>query len=1053
MTRWSSGDKNPLKKMLLIVATFFLAITVSAQTLSVTGNVIDENGEPVIGASVTVKDSKLVAVTDIDGNFSLKNVPSNGTINISYVGYKTKSFSVNGQTHFNIEMSPDTEVLDEVVVVGYGTQKKSDVTGALTRVGAEELNSRPVSNAFEALQGKAAGVDITSGGRPGTVGDVRIRGNRSLSASNSPLYVVDGIPAGSIESLNPRDIEAIDILKDASATAIYGSRGANGVILITTKQGKAGSYSLTYSGSVTFSQLVDKSKPMNVADFITFRRWAAYNSDPTKYPHPNDATPESDAALFDSGFDNQVSRDNIMRAWESGTYDPSRIIEYDWMDEFIRTGVTQEHTISYSGGNEKSTTYASFGYLDDQGTQKGQWYKRYSGKVSSNVTPVKWFQGISNITASWMEQEYGLSTSGAGSNDAPEDIYSLAKSFHTYALPYDADGNLIEYTGEAERRNIKGELAYQTHRRQTFRALGSFSGILKLGEIWKPLEGLTFRLNFGANFKFKRSGDFFSGKSAYKRNNDGTEGVNNTSLSNARDYSYTLDEMITYDRTFLKKHRVGLTLLHTNTTNKNDESSMSASNIKSDTFKWNNFGSIDITNTDLYKPGMSSGYKQTQLESYMVRVNYAFDDKYLLTASGRWDGASQLAPGHKWDFFPSMALGWRMSQEDFLKDIACLTNLKLRVGVGTTGNAAISAYGTSGKISQLFIPFNTGNMEGFTATEYYYNIQNIMANKELGWEKTTQWNFGVDWGFLNNRISGQIDFYTSKTKDLLMEMTIPNITGYTKTLANIGQTSNKGIEVTIDAIPVLTRDFEWSTNFNMAWQKDKIDNLANGKEDDISNKWFIGKSIGVYYGYDNLGLWQDTPEDQAEMAKWAENGYNFTPGNVRPKDQDGDYQMTDKDNVILGHKHPNWTLGWSNTLTWKGIELSCHIISRLGYKYEVKAEALTGRGAQRQLDYWTPENTNAYYQKPILSQPTAGSGDKFAGLLSFRDGGFIKMRNISLGYNFDKKLLNRIGMKNLKIYGQIINPFSIYDAIDGYDLDTTRNYYNRSYTIGLEVGF
>ena len=1039
-----------------------ISIGMYAQGKTVTGTVIDKTGETVIGASVVVKGTTNGSITDFDGKFTLNNVPNDGTIEISFVGYKTQTISVAGKTNLQVVLEEDTEVLDEVVVVGYGVQKKSDVTGAMASVGAEDLSSRPVNNAFEALQGKAAGVDITTNERPGEIGDIRIRGNRSLTASNSPLYVVDGVPLmseSSIETLNPRDIESIDILKDASATAIYGSRGANGVVIVTTKSGKSGQLSLNYSGTLTVSNLVDRSPAMSASDFIEFRRWAAYNSDPNTYAHPNSPTYENDMLLFDSPLDGQTSRDNVLKGWANGTWNPSLVTNTDWTDFVTQTSLSHEHTISASGGTEAINAYGSFGYLSNKGTQKGQWYDRYTAKLSVNINPVKWFQMTASINATWSERDYGMSTLGGRSGSVPDAIYDTAKTIYNMAVPYDADGNLvINPGGENGMFTIIDEWKKTTQQSETFRALGNFSATFKLGEMWKPLEGLNYKINFGPDFRHWRQGSYVDGLSSHKINADGSAGRNYARLQNRRDFSWTLDNMITYDKTIADKHKIGVTLLQTASAWNVEQSAMSANGIADKMFLWNAMGSVDLTNPDT-GASMSSGLTERQLMSYMIRLNYGFSERYLLTVSGRWDGASQLAEGHKWDFFPSAALAWRINQEDFLKDVRWLDNLKLRVGIGVTGNAAVVPYATKGEISSLYLPFNgMSNELGYTTNEQYYvNVAEdgvSLANDQLGWEKTTQVNFGLDFGVLNNRLSGSIDAYFSRTNDLLMATTIPTLTGYPSTLANIGKTKNRGVEVSLNAIPVQTQTgFTWDTSFNFAYQKDEIVELAYGKNDMVDNAWFIGNSINVYYGYDNEGLWQDTPEDRAEMEKWNANGYNFTPGNVRPKDQNGDYRMDNSDRVVLGNKDPHWTMGWTNNFAWKGIELGITLYSRMGYMVDGQGEPLTGHANQREVDYWTPDNTDAYYQKPILAQATSGSGDDFSGLLAYRDAAFIKIRNISLGYNFPKSLTTKMHLGHLKVYAQAVNPGSLYQSIDGFDLDTGHTYFNRSFVFGLEIGF
>ncbi len=1023
---------------------------------NVSGKVVDATGEPVIGASVVVKGTTTGAVTDIDGNFSIPNVPRNANLEISYIGFKTQSVSVSGKNAINVTLQEDRQMLDDVVVVGYGVQKKSDVTGAMASVSTEELNARPVNNALEALQGKAAGVDITTNERPGSLGSIRIRGERSLTAGNAPLYVVDGVPlmsASAIETLNPRDIETIDILKDASATAIYGSRGANGVVLVTTKQGRSGQMRIDYTGTLTVSNIVDRSPSMSAADFIDFRRWAAYNLDPTTYAHPNSPTLENDKILFDSALDGQTSRDNVLKGWASGTWDPSKVTNTNWTDFVTQTAISHEHTLAVSGGSEAMNAYASFGYLSNKGTQKGQWYDRYTGKISVNINPTKWFSIQASINGTWSEQDYGMSTLGGRSGSVPDAIYGTAKQIYNIAVPYDANGNVvINPGGESGIYTIMNEWNHSQQKSQTFRALGNFAATIDFGKIFAPVEGLRYKLNFGPDFRHWREGVYIDGFSAHKINADGSEGVNFARLNTRRDFSWTLDNMIMFDRTFAEKHKVGVTLLQTASKWNVESNSMQAQNIAKDSYLWNAFNTVDVTNSD-NKASISSGLQDRQLESYMIRLNYGFNERYLLTVSGRWDGASQLADGHKWDFFPSAALAWRASEEDFLKNVSWLSNLKLRLGIGVTGNSSVAPYETKGDIQQVYLPFNgRDNVIGYTTNEPYYTAnQKTMANPELGWEKTTQWNLGIDYGFLNSRIFGSLDFYWSRTNDLIMGVTIPTLTGFPSTTANVGKSKNHGVEFTLNAIPVQTKDFQWETVFNIAYQKDEIVELAYGKNDMPDNSLFIGESLSVFYGYANDGLWQES--DAAEMAKWNANGYHFEAGNVRPHDTNGDYKMTQDDRVILGRKNPSTTMGWNNTFSWRGVELGIQMFGRMGYMFNTGGEAQTAHGNQREIDYWTPTNTGADYQKPILGQATSGSKDDFSSLLGYQKASFLKVRNISLGYNFPKNIIHKAGFNHLKAYAQVINPFSLKQSIHGFDLDTGRTIFNRSFVFGLEVGF
>ena len=1049
----SSGFATICRRFLFVALMAVVSLTAAAQGKSVSGTVVDINGDPLVGVTVSVKGTTNGTATDLDGAYTLKNVADNATLVFSYVGCQTQEVKVAGKSEINVTLRDDSAMLDDLVVVGYGVQKKTDVTGALSHISAEELESRPVSNAFEALQGKAAGVDITSSERPGTIGSIRIRGERSLTASNDPLYVVDGVPimsASGIETINPRDLESIDILKDASATAIYGSRGANGVVIITTKQGKAGQFSLNYAGSVTWQNLVDRSPAMSAAELIDYRRWAAYNDDPTKYADPRNPTKASDELLFGS-IDDPTGYNNIMNGWKSGSWNPADVYDYDWTGKSTKTGFIQEHTLSASGGTDKMNAYGSISYLDNRGTQRGQQYNRYTARVGVNLNVVTWLTFSLSLNGSREFQDYGMSKSYApSSTNAKSAIYDLYKSCYNWAQPYNEDGERIKYPGgDNQCYNPINEWDHNISERETYRFLGNFSATLHLGEIWKPLKGLDYKFAFGPDYRHYRLGNFIDTESAYKWINGGK---NEAKWETRRDFSWTLDNMITYNNIFAEKHNVGVTLLQTASKWNYETAAMGLSGLEQNMYLWNAMGSLDVKKEE-NNASMSTGLTERQLESYMIRVNYGFDNRYLLTASARWDGASQLSAGRKWAFFPSMSLGWRIQQESFLREVSWLNDLKIRAGVGTTGNSAIAPYSTLNRLQSIFIPTGDSYDKVYLLNDpAYVKDPLVMANQEVGWEKTTQWNVGVDYGFLNGRINGSLEFYFSRTSDLLLKMSVASVSGYQSTIANIGKTSNKGFEFNINAIPVETHDFTWNTSFNIGWQKDRIDELANGKEDDIANNWFIGQQIGVWYDYDTDGLWQNTPEDLAEMAKWE--GYNFKPGMVKPVDQDGNYKMDDKDRVIIGHKRPAATAGWTNTFTWKGLELSFMLYGRFNYTVHAP-QYLTGFGnLGTAVDYWTPDNTDAEFQAPIFTGSVqTGTKDQFASQLGYKTANLIRMRNIAIGYTLPKHLLENVDLKHLKVYGQVINPFDLCQSVSGLDLDTGNSYYNRSWVLGVELGF
>lgn len=1037
-----------LKKGILLICLAIFSLGSIAQNITVRGHITNSSGESLIGVTVQVQGTTVGTVTDIDGNFMIPAIPSNAILEVSYVGMNSQVVPVNGRTAINIVMQEDTELLEEVVVVGYGTMRKSDVTGAVAVVSAEELTTKPVANAFEALQGKVAGVDITSSQRPGELGSVRIRGNRSLNATNAPLYVVDGVvlSSGGIESINPRDIESINVLKDASSTAIYGSRGANGVILVTTKRGKEGSLQLNYSGTFTFENIHDLAPAMNANEYITWRRWAHHNANPTAYTPGNQPSKAQDETFF-SALD-ETAYNNVMRGWSGSSWDGSKVLNTDWTNLVTQTGITQEHTFSAGGGTEQIKSFFSLGYLEQEGTQIGQSYDRYNATMSTDITPTKWFTMGGSINASWSNQSYGFSRTGQSTSSGPTEIYAAAKQIFNVAEPYDANGEIILTPG-----NLNGvytvidEWKKSDEKRQTLRALGSFYTNLDFGGIWNTLEGLSFKTNFGPDYRYYRRGVYIDKSSAVRQG-----GTSYAAWNYDRAFSWVLDNILTY-RKSLDAHKFDVTLLQSASRYDYENAGMSEQNVPKESYKWNNMGAVDITSTDA-KASMGTGLTQTQLASYMGRLNYSYLDRYLLTVSGRYDGSSVLSEGHKWAFFPSAALGWRLDQEQFMQDLSWLDQFKLRLGMGTTGNSAIGAYETLGSIRSFYVPFGgVGNVLAYGTNEpYYFSGTTLMANPALEWEKTTQWNVGLDFSFFRGRIGGSIDLYKSNTNDLLMEMTIPTLTGYNSTMANVGKTKNRGIDVGLNFIPIQTVDFSWNSSLNFAWQKDEIVELANGKNDMVDNSWFIGESISVFYGYENAGLWQ--AGDEAEMAKFNDNGENFTPGSVRPVDQNGDYVIDSDDRVVLGNRNPRITAGWSNSFNFKGLELNIELYGRMNYLVSTGGEVQNGIPNQRIIDYWTPENTGAEWQKPVYTGTPGVGGDAYSSLIGFKKASFIKFRNISLGYYLPENICKPLGISNLKLFTQLRNPGTLYSSVDFLDLDFgTSTYYNRGITVGVEIGF
>lgn len=1023
---------------LLTCFSLFICSSLPALGQTITGKVVDAGGEPVIGASIIEQGTMNGVVTDTDGNFMI-NVEPGTVLEISCIGYVMQT--VQAAHNLNIILAEDTTLLTESVVVGYGTMKKSDVTGAMVNVSAEELTTRPTNNVLEALQGKAAGVDIRTNERPGEVGSVYIRGRRSLNASSNPLYVVDGIPLinGALESLNPNDIESIDILKDASATAIYGSRGANGVVLVTTKKGKSGRITMSYAGSFTIEDIVDKATWMTASEYIDWRRTAYYNLDPSKYPSPKNPTQENDYQIFNGGGDPYAWR-NIMKGWAGGTWDGSKVETTDWMGLILRPSLTHEHTLSASGGNNKMQSYMSFGYLSNTGTIKGQGYNRYTFKSNNDFKPYEWLSFGGNLNATYSVQDYGLSGAGNFQGGSQSSAYGVATQGYPYAVPFDDDGNRIEFPGADDRvKNVYGEWNYQTDTRKVFRVMGSFYGQIDFGEIWEPLEGFSYRINFGPDFRYSDRG-LFVAKQSFNRS-----GSNYALNDKSNSFSWTFDNLVYYNREF-GRHSVNVTLLHSADKSDYRSMDMDAENLPLESAMWNNMGSVSALRS------YGTSLTERQMESYMARVNYSFNNRYMITASVRRDGASQLAEGHKWATFPSVALGWRIDQENFMDSVFWIDQLKLRAGYGITGNAAIDPYTTKGAIASIYYPYGTSITQGYTLFDNMLFNSNDralpMANENLTWEKTTQYNAGLDFSVLDGRISGVFDVYKSYTKDLLMSQSIPPLLGYIRTYNNIGKTENFGYDITLNLVPIRTREWEWRVDVNAAYTKSKIVELSNGKEDDINNNWFIGQPIGVIYSYQSAGIWQAS--DKALMDDFNEKGNNFQVGMAHPVDQDGNTKIDAYDRVILGNTMPLWTMGINTGVSFRNWTLDVQLYGRFKFIDMGDAPWVGGRYNVRNYDYWTEDNTDAKYVKPIFSEAGA---DMYYQIVDVGDRSYLKIRNVSLGYTFPARMLKNTNIGNLKLYIQARNLGSIFNGSEVRDMDTGQMYFNRGYTFGLNISF
>ena len=902
------GRLDKFQRLFFVALLSVLAVGAFAQSKTVSGTVLDKTGESVIGASVVVKGTTNGTITDFDGKFTLQNVPDNGTIQVSFVGYKTVDIQVKGQSTVKVILEEDTETLDEVVVVGYGVVKKSDVTGALTKVSEKQIKERPVQNALQAMQGKAPGVDITTNSRPGELGDVRIRGNRSITADNDPLYVIDGIPmvAGSIADINPNDVESMEILKDASATAIYGSRGANGVVLITTKKGKVGKVSINYDGTVTFSKIHSMTDWMDSGELIDWKRQAYINTGAYSGTYGNAPDPNIDGDLLFSDNGGGVSNypylnQYFQKAWEynaDGSYKMRPATDYEkevlgyadqvpvynsanipttpWTDYVTRTAITHNHQISLSAGSEKSNLYISLAYLDQESPMKDQDFKRYTANINGEIQATNFLKVGMGMNASHSIKNYGIINNT--SNSTYKDSYGYAVAKMPFAPAYDEEGKPLNVDGGPSQYNPMLDVYQATNETRYYSVMFNSYGEIDFGKIWSPVEGLKWRTNLGTQYRNSRYGSYY-GNDFSNPLKHSAYAANTAFNQQGQNLSWTLENLIYYNKIFKNIHSVGLTLMQSAEYSRAEGLEVRAYNCTFPTALWYSVGNSDLT---MDSPG--SSFSEQKRASYMARMNYGLMDKYLLTVTGRWDGASMLAVGNKWDFFPSAALAWKMNEENFMKDVKWINQLKVRVGYGVTGNASIKPYQTSGTMTASGAGkfFGVGNITQVTIGAK----ASVLPNLDLGWEKTASTNIGVDFGFLNNRISGSVEYYVAKTSDLLLAKSLPLMTGYTSITTNIGKTQNKGLEITLSTTNIQTKDFTWKTDFTFSTNKEEIVELAGGKVDDTANKWFIGKPKDEIWTLKYDRLWQNTPEDLRTLELYEKISKTvMQPGMAKVVDQ------------------------------------------------------------------------------------------------------------------------------------------------------------------------
>jgi TonB-dependent starch-binding outer membrane protein SusC len=1037
--------------VLTLFLLFVSALSFSQNNVTINGKVTDEGNKPMEGVTVQAQGTKNITLTKKDGTFSIMAPSASSVLVFSSVGFRQQEVTLTGQSQLNVSMVTLATTLSDVVVVGYGTQRKSDVTGSLSRITAEQIQERPSQNVLQALQGKAAGVQVSSNFKPGELPVVRVRGNRSLGASNDPLYVVDGIPivnslgvtSFSVADINPNDIASMEILKDASATAIYGSRAANGVVLITTKKGQKGRMTLSYNATVSLDQYKSLTDWMNGGEYVDRWRLALMNG--RQYQTTTNTNFNNAASIWypDPFLDRDkmgLSADPIalqsiwmgyqwdqygvtpkMRATTSAEqamgwpaqvpiYNSADVRSYDWMDAVTRQGITQNHQISVSSGTDVSKMGISLGYFNNTGVQKDQDYNRYNLSFNGEISPKKWFTlGTSTIT-SMSIQNYGVLGPNT-SNTGAKDLYSRATSQFPYAMPTDSAGAWIKNPGgNLNLWNPLIDIDQVINERRATSILSNIYSDIKFTP-W-----LKYRLNFGVQYRRYRLGSW-TGPNA---TNHLTNRPNTASFNVDDNFSWVVENILSFDKTFARIHKVGVTLLQSSQKARRESLGVGVAGTTVPPSLW-----YDLASNTQGNPSYGSSFTENTLASFMGRINYDLANKYLFTVTGRYDGASVLAPEHKWDFFPSFAFAWKVQQEKFMQNFAWISELKPRIGYGVVGNSSVNPYTSSGPLSRNPYVFGSAAAIGY--------LPQLVQNPDLKWEKTAETNIGLDFGFLNNRISGSVEVYKQNTSDLILPRALPAVSGYVQKFQNIGKTENKGVEITLSTLNIQHGKFSWNTDLNWSRNKEAIVELVNGKQDDIANGWFIGQPLQVFYQYAGAGIWGNSDKDLAEMAKFNANGHKFFPGAVKVVDQNGDYKINASDYVVLGSPRPKWTGGITNTFKYANWQLSSFIYFRWGQTYfGGYPNSYGGINPNGRVENNVWSFTDQSGKWPM---PNTGNVENITSAMQYEDGSFGVVKNISLSYTMPKKWTSAIYMNDIVLNFQVVNPWIFGPGVVKYGIN------------------
>lgn len=970
------------------------------QAQKITGQVIDETGEPMIGVTVKLKGTSYATVTDLDGNFVLDVPSKSGQLEFSYIGYKVKTVPVGNGT-VKVTMDPDSQVMDEVVVVGYGTMKKRDVTGSITSIKAEDITLNPGSNPMEALQGKVAGLDITkSSGRAGEGVTMQLRGTRSFTADGNPTFIIDGMP-GDYSTLNPNDIESIEVLKDASSTAVYGAAGANGVVIITTKSGKAGKATVNFNAFLGVNGWSNTPKVRSGESYISAIRTA------------NEAVGNQ--------WDDETLINNVLG---TGAYDLHKAGKYiDWTDELLKTGITQNYSVSISGGTDKTKAYMSLNFSDETGQYANDNNKIYSSNIRVDHKVKDWLSVGVNAQLSYtyrnnakIKLESGLKASPLG------ELYDEDGNLNPKPLQHGNLTNLLLNNHDNFRQNREYGRVYLN----PYIELRPFKGFSILSRL-----NLTYVNSISNNFTGIGSYDYY--------NNTASSSDTFAEVSRSTATNYKWENIFTYNFQVAKAHDFTVTFVTSYDHNRTESTYQKETNISDNAYLWHKMGL-----NPAYFTG-NSGYTMSKGMGYIGRINYSYLGKYLASASVRHDGSSRLADGNRWDTFPAFSLGWRMSEEKFMEGTrSWLSNLKLRFGWGVTGTAKIDPFTSVSNLEQASMSLVGSNQD------VYYFSQNY-ANRNLGWEKSYNTNFGIDASFLKNRIDVNLDYYYTKTKGVIWSRPLPIVNGgvnassYYQMYMNICETQNNGFEAAINTRNIIKKDFTWSSTITFNYNKEKIKKLIDGTANYITNGSYalaLGEPVNSFYNYKLVGVWKegqaadaavfnqapgDLIIDVPGMRKVEDGVYTKgeldADGNVIYYTADNKYTYSDQDYQILGHNSPDWTLGFQNQFTWKNFDLSVFMFMRWGQTIQydlLGAYDPTGVG-----------NFPAYFLDKVGSYFPALNANRditsYTGYygLTYVDGSFFKVKNITLGYTLPKNIMTKVGIEKCRFYATVTNPIVI----------------------------